>query len=122
TNFISQTSPFYFHTNKDFDLPCKIKVTGGKFENKNGGSALAVQNMGSGQVNTCIIDGVTLQGITSIDSNTQKAEKLVNDWGDRNSEFQIHIRNCTPIAVKSTNDSRVLQLISIDGAASSVAV
>ncbi|EPM7367960.1 TPA: hypothetical protein MBF33_003034 [Klebsiella pneumoniae] len=122
TNFVSQTSPFYFHTNKDFDLPCKIKVTGGKFENKNGGSALAVQNMGSGQVNTCIIDGVTLQGITSIDSNTQKAEKLVNDWGDRNSEFQIHIRNCTPVAVKSTNDSRVLQLISIDSATSSVAV
>ncbi|HBR7624636.1 TPA: hypothetical protein ACWCLD_001640 [Klebsiella pneumoniae] len=122
TNFVSQTSPFYFHTNKDFDLPCKIKVTGGKFENKNGGSALAVQNMGSGQVNTCVIDGVTLQGITSIDSNTQKAEKLVNDWGDRNSEFQIHIRNCTPIAVKSTNDSRVLQLISTDSATSSVAV
>lgn len=124
TEYLSPTTAFYSHSNGDFDMPCKITIKGGSLRNKdpNGISALAIQNLGSGQVGVCDVHGVDIQGIISVDSNTWRATKLSSQWGNRNSEMQIYLHSCSPVAVRSTNDSRVLQLISVDAANSSVAV
>lgn len=122
TDYISPTSAFYYHTQADFDEPCVITATGGSMRNTAGGPALVLQNLGSGQINRCELDGVTMQGVATIDSNTWRGKKLTSQWGDRNAEMQLHMRNCTPVGVRSTNDSRVLQLVSTDSASSSVAV
>ncbi|MBD0761279.1 hypothetical protein HPO73_16315 [Klebsiella variicola] len=124
TDFISPTTAFYSHSNRDFDAPCRITIKGGSLRNRdpNGISALAVQNLGSGQVSFLNMEGVTIQGAISVDSNTWRAEKLDNQLADRNSEMRIYLHGCSPVAVRSTNDSRALQLISIDSASSSVVV
>lgn len=124
TDFISPTTAFYSHSNKDFDAPCHITIENGSLRNSdpNGISALAIQNLGSGQVSYLNLKGVDIQGIISVDSNTWRAEKLSSQWGNRNLEMQVNLYGCSPVAVRSTNDSRVLQLISIDTANSSVAV
>ncbi|WP_323110757.1 hypothetical protein [Klebsiella variicola] len=124
TDFISPTTAFYSHSNKDFDAPCRITIRGGSLRNRdpNGISALAVQNLGSGQVSFLNMEGVTIQGAISVDSNTWRAEKLDNQLADRNSEMRIYLHGCSPVAVRSTNDARALQLISIDSASSSVVV
>lgn len=124
TDFVSPTTAFYSHSNKDFDAPCRIAIEGGSLQNRdpNGISALAIQNLGSGQVSFLNMKGVTIQGIISIDSNTWRAVKLENQLADRNSEMRVYLHGCSPVAVRSTNDSRALQLISIDAANSSVAV
>ena len=124
TDFISPTTAFYSHSNKDFDAPCRITIRGGSLRNRdpNGISALAVQNLGSGQVSFLNMEGVTIQGAISVDSNTWRAEKLENQLADRNAEMRIYLHGCSPVAVRSTNDARALQLISIDSASSAVAV
>ncbi|HCU1177600.1 TPA: hypothetical protein OUG49_000001, partial [Klebsiella pneumoniae] len=124
TDFISPTTAFYSHSNKDFDAPCRITIRGGSLRNRdpNGISALAVQNLGSGQVSFLNMEGVTIQGAISVDSNTWRAEKLENELADRNAEMRIYLHGCSPVAVRSTNDARALQLISIDSASSAVSV
>ncbi|EPL8953796.1 hypothetical protein RFE82_003465 [Klebsiella pneumoniae] len=124
TDFISPTTAFYSHSNKDFDAPCRITIRGGSLRNRdpNGISALAVQNLGSGQVSFLNMEGVTIQGAISVDSNTWRAEKLENQLADRNAEMRIYLHGCSPVAVRSTNDARALQLISIDSASSAVVV
>ncbi|EPL8956435.1 hypothetical protein RFE82_006187, partial [Klebsiella pneumoniae] len=111
-------------SNQDFDAPCRITIRGGSLRNRdpNGISALAVQNLGSGQVSFLNMEGVTIQGAISVDSNTWRAEKLDNQLADRNSEMRIYLHGCSPVAVRSTNDARALQLISIDSASSAVVV
>ncbi len=124
TDFISPTTAFYSHSNKDFDAPCQLSIKGGSLRNRdpNGLSALAIQNLGSGQVGFLNLEGVTIQGAISVDSNTWRAEKLENQLADRNAEMRIYLHGCSPVAVRSTNDARALQLISIDSASSAVAV
>ncbi|MEX4866324.1 hypothetical protein P0170_06930, partial [Klebsiella pneumoniae] len=124
TDFISPTTAFYSHSNKDFDAPCRITIRGGSLRNRdpNGISALAVQNLGSGQVSFLNMEGVTIQGAISVDSNTWRAEKLENQLADRNAEMRIYLHGCSPVAVRSTNDARALQLISIDSVSSAVVV
>jgi len=122
THFISPTTPFYFHTNKDFDKSAHVVINGGLLKNKNNGAALAIQNLGSGKLNTCTLNGVDMQGTVSIDSATWRAEQLSSQWGDRNQETKVYLNNCSPVPFKSTNGSTVLQLISVVGSSSSVAL
>ncbi|SLS06978.1 hypothetical protein [Klebsiella pneumoniae] len=123
TDFVSPTSPFYYHTQADFDKPCLIECEGGSMRNTSpGGGAVFIQNMGSGQCNTLNLKGVTLQGLVIINNNTWLAKKLKSQWGDRNAEMQVHITSSSPVPVQSTNSSSVLCLMSKDVAGSSVEV
>ncbi|HEF8907024.1 TPA: hypothetical protein SCW47_005274, partial [Klebsiella pneumoniae] len=124
TDYFSPTTPYYFHTNGDFDSPCQLTIKGGTLRNKdpNGISAIGIQNLGAGQVGRLDVHGVTIQGLLSVDNNTWRAVKLVDQWGNRNSEMQVYFHSCSPIAVRSSNDSRVLQLISIDSSSSAVSI
>lgn len=124
TKWVSRTSPFYFHTNKDFAEPCYVELDGGaSICTTDTGSALFVQPLGSGQPDRFVIkNGCEIHGPLTVSPSPWLSTDIYNQRGDQNSEVEIYVSSSSPIAWRSTNGCNVLELRSVDSSTSAVAV
>lgn len=61
--FESATSPFYYHTNKNFEKPCHVELENSEMiVTKEGGYGLVLAPLGSGTPDTCVVNGCVIGG------------------------------------------------------------
>lgn len=124
TKWVSRTSPFYFHTNRDFAEPCYVELDGGaSICTTDTGNAIVVQPLGSGQPDRLVIkNGCEVRGSLTVRPAPWLSTDIYNQRGDQNSEVEISVSSSSPIAWTSSNDCNVLELRSVDSSTSAVTV
>lgn len=124
TKWVSRTSPFYFHTNRDFAEPCYVELDGGaSICTTDTGNAIVVQPLGSGQPDRLVIkNGCEIRGPLTVSPAPWLSTDIYNQRGDQNSEVEISVSSSSPIAWTSSNNCNVLELRSVDSSTSAVAV
>lgn len=123
TQWISRTSPFYFHNNKDFDEPCVLELNNSQVRcTTPTGRALWVQPLGSGTPDRLVINNSQIDGRLELLPVPMLSQKRENYRGNQNDEVAIYISGSSPVAWTSVNQSVVLVLASAEGAQSAVQI
>lgn len=122
TEWVSETSPFYFHTNKDFDEPCYVELDGGRVLcTTDFGHAVVAQALGSGQPDRLVIKGTEIIGNVITNANGWLSDELSNQPANR-MEIEIILSGSTPVAWGSQQAAETIGLVSVAGAGSSVSI
>ncbi|MCC9659236.1 hypothetical protein LPA49_01560 [Pseudoalteromonas sp. MB41] len=122
TIWVSKTSPFYFHTNKDFKEPCYVELNNSKsICTTDDGHAIVLQALGSGQPDRLVIKDSELRGHLRMNDAPWLSTKQENQKANR-MEIEVHISGSTNVAWAATQTAQTLELRSIEGANSSVLV
>lgn len=122
THWVSATSPWYFHTNKDFDEPCLVEVDESHIDCRTeGGNAIVVQALGSGQPDRLSIKDSIIRGMMLINDSPWLSSQLYNQRANR-MEVEITISGSGSVAWNSTQTAQALELRSSESATSSVEV
>lgn len=122
THWVSRTSPFYFHTNRDFAEPCYVEVDRSHVIcTTDTGNALVVQALGSGQPDRFVVKDSVVRGPMNINDQPWLSLLPENQRANR-MEVEVTISGCGPVAWDSSQQAATLELRSIAGASSAVAV
>lgn len=122
THWVSRTSPFYFHTNRDFAEPCYVEVDRSHVIcTTDTGNALVVQALGSGQPDRFVVKDSVVRGPLNINDQPWLSLLPENQRANR-MEVEVTISGCGPVAWDSSQQAATLELRSIAGPLSSVSV
>lgn len=123
TTWVSRTSTFYFHTNRDFAEANLIELDNSPVIcTTASGNALVVQCLGSGTPDRLVINGSHVEGRLNFTPLPMLSQQAYNYRGNMNSEVEVFISASSPVAWQATNHANVLELRSMDAVGSSVVV
>jgi hypothetical protein len=125
TTWKSATSPFYFHTNKDFAFPNYIELDDSQVIcTSPTGNALVVQCLGSGTPDRFVVKNSRIDGNLRYNPSPILSAKAENYRGNFNTEVETFISGSSPVAWEAvySGTANVLELRSVEASGSKVEV